>query len=570
MERLLDAGPFTVRCLDGELRSLALGEEILMQRLAFAFRDSYWGTPALTAREVRCEASCGSFHVELEASVAGVSLDLRLRLAADADGTITASFEAIAGADFWKNRLGWCLLYPASCAGLPCRWRTASCEVDRVGTFPLLIAPHQPLRGLVSFAHCGRRGDWLEAEFEGDLFELEDQRNWSDGSFKVYSTPLDRPHPVLVRAGQRISQRITLRPAESVRRPQRARPVQPIRLALGPGGRMPELGVDITYLDPDTAPQWAHATAALGLAFLWQEVQPAASGWQKRLDAGLALAASAGTRLLPVLLVEDAPPPEALWLRLAQARPLIEAVAITRCGPPWETTPAMVEAALFALGHAGAAGLAVGAGTAANFAELNRLRPVDARADFFFYSLNPQVHLSDDESLLDNLEGQAPTVHSTAAFAAARPITVGPVTLAPRFYAASARRAPVGAPQFPQDRRLHTPVGLAWTAASLCCLAVGADRICCHALAGPGGLLGEAPGQRLPAVAELVAEMAALRGERLHALAAPPPIHAVAVAHGGRLRCCVVNAGRDSAAVELAGRVRRLAPLEVLRCEVAQ
>jgi hypothetical protein len=228
----------------------------------------------------------------------------------------------------------------------------------------------------------------------------------------------------------------------------------------------------------------------------------------------------------------------------------------------------MVEAALSALARAGAAGLAVGAGTAANFAEINRRRPVDARADFFFYSLNPQVHLSDDESLLDNLQGQASTVRSTAAFAAARAIAVGPVTLAPRFYAASALRAPVGAPQFPQDRRLHTPMGLAWTAASFCCLAVGSDRVCFHALAGPGGLLGEAPRQPLPAVAELLAGMAALRGARLHALAAPPPIYAVAAARGSRLRCCVVNAGRDPAAVELAGQVRELAPLEVLRCEV--
>ena len=29
----------------------------------------------------------------------------------------------------------------------------------------------------------------LELLFEGDLFEMEDQRNWTDASFKTYCTP---------------------------------------------------------------------------------------------------------------------------------------------------------------------------------------------------------------------------------------------------------------------------------------------------------------------------------------------------------------------------------------------
>ena len=39
--------------------------------------------------------------------------------------------------------------------------------------------------------------------FEGDLFEAEDQRNWTDGSFKTYSTPLASGYPLHARPGQR-------------------------------------------------------------------------------------------------------------------------------------------------------------------------------------------------------------------------------------------------------------------------------------------------------------------------------------------------------------------------------
>ena len=45
--------------------------------------------------------------------------------------------------------------------------------------------------------------DGLRAE-AGDVFEIEDQRNWTDGSFKTYSTPLSLPFPVPVEAWTRM------------------------------------------------------------------------------------------------------------------------------------------------------------------------------------------------------------------------------------------------------------------------------------------------------------------------------------------------------------------------------
>ena len=40
---------------------------------------------------------------------------------------------------------------------------------------------------------------------EGDSFEMEDQRNWTDASFKVYGTPLKNLSPVEVKTGTKIS-----------------------------------------------------------------------------------------------------------------------------------------------------------------------------------------------------------------------------------------------------------------------------------------------------------------------------------------------------------------------------
>ena len=38
--------------------------------------------------------------------------------------------------------------------------------------------------------------------FEGDLWEMEDQRNWTDASYKTYSTPLRLPYPVEIQRGR--------------------------------------------------------------------------------------------------------------------------------------------------------------------------------------------------------------------------------------------------------------------------------------------------------------------------------------------------------------------------------
>ena len=49
-----------------------------------------------------------------------------------------------------------------------------------------------------------------EVRFEGENFEMEDQRNWTDASFKTYGTPLRAPSPVEIKAGTKISQNFSL------------------------------------------------------------------------------------------------------------------------------------------------------------------------------------------------------------------------------------------------------------------------------------------------------------------------------------------------------------------------
>jgi hypothetical protein len=55
-----------------------------------------------------------------------------------------------------------------------------------------------------------------QLDFEGDVFQTEDQRNWGDASYKTFCTPLSLPFPVQLQKGDTVWQRVTLHPPLTV------------------------------------------------------------------------------------------------------------------------------------------------------------------------------------------------------------------------------------------------------------------------------------------------------------------------------------------------------------------
>jgi hypothetical protein len=70
----------------------------------------------------------------------------------------------------------------------------------------------------------------------------------------------------------------------------------------------------------------------------------------------------------------------------------------------------------------------IGAGTDANFTELNRERPELDGLDLVCYSANPQVHAFDDRSLVETFEGLRDTVRTARQFSGAAKLAVTPIT----------------------------------------------------------------------------------------------------------------------------------------------
>ena len=103
--------------------------------------------------------------------------------------------------------------------------------------FPDLIAPSQPFKEIRAIEHPVAPGVAACCRMTGDIFEMEDQRNWSDASYKTYVRPLTLPWPYVMESGVRNRQSVELQITDS----NPARMQQPMKMQ----SRMRPLQVEI-------------------------------------------------------------------------------------------------------------------------------------------------------------------------------------------------------------------------------------------------------------------------------------------------------------------------------------
>ena len=130
----------------------------------------------------------------------------------------------------------------------------------------------------------------------------------------------------------------------------------------------------------------------------------------------------------------------------------------------------------------------IGGGTDGFFADVNR-NPFDYnQVDFVVYSITPQVHAFDDLTLLDNIEGQLPTVRTAQHLTGGKPVHISPITLLPRYITAAQSATERLSP--PVDSRQTIDFCAEWTRKSLDVLTqAGAASITYYETHGPRGLV---------------------------------------------------------------------------------
>ena len=461
----LHAGPVDVLLLDGDLRYVRRGDVELARRIQVAVRSADWDTVPGERSDETIEQGADSFRVTFDSHHRHGELDFRWRCTIDgaSDGTITYTMDGAAERDFPYRRISLCVLHPTDVfSGSP--FEAGAPSGQSSGTLPASVGPQAfdgenfpPLfQAFNRLRLTGPDGLGVTFAFEGDVFEMEDQRNWTDASFKSYGqNPLARPEPWEVRAGTVFRQQVTIS-TDGGGLAAAARPTRPtVTIGDAVVGHVPALGVALTaghaHTDADVA-----RLRELHLAHLRVDLHLRDQDWGEQLERAAELATKIGCALELAVFAGGDTTLSNLANRLAGPRtPPIARLVVFAEGS--EVTPAeLVEHAREAV-----ASVPVGGGTDVYFAELNREPGFPPSFEVLSYPVTPQVHSDDDLSLIETPIAQADTVRRARMLAPGAAIAVTPITLKPR-YNPDAPDAPT-----PVDARQRAQITAAWTLASV-------------------------------------------------------------------------------------------------------
>jgi hypothetical protein len=424
----LEVGRLRVR-LDGiDLRYVEVDGVEVVRRAFVTIRDAEWATPELAELSVDVTESDGAIAIVGSARARLADLDATCEVRARvSESGLEYAVDWSPHAAFEYNRMGLCVLHPAESAGQA--YRTSG--PAGAGRLPTTIGPQLLVGG--ELQPLFEPFESLELEvaglgpcrfaFTGERFEMEDQRNWSDGSFKTYCTPLSEPRPRRAQPGTPVRQavRLELPPPPSTPRARRSDVVE-LACEHEPAGAIPRLGLC-----------WRPgAPAAFGLHHVRVDVRDDETAADELAEAA-AFARKAGCALI-----------------VAAHVPIGDAVAAH--------ADVISHVLAFAdVGELPAGVLRVG-GTDEWFVELNRSRPEPGGLDGIAWSVTPQVHASDELTMVEGLAAQTDQLTTARAFAPGLPLLVGPITLRPGGAA---------------DPREGSAFAAAWTAGSIAAQAAG-------------------------------------------------------------------------------------------------
>ncbi len=431
----LRAGPLTLSFEPHTafLRHIRLGDHEVVRAIYAAVRDHNWATilPQVTIRKQEIKAD--SFHLAFDAVCqrGGIDYFWQGTITGDAKGRIQFIFDGTAKSDFLRNRIGICILHPiAECAGRPCVIGHSDGSVEP-GSFPRDISPQQPFFDIRSVSYeVANTGINARLEVEGDIFEMEDQRNWSDASFKTYCTPQSRPQPHPVKVGDRVPQSVTLSLSGNLRPILPVNVGRPPQLSISttPVVALPPLGLCVASHGRPLNAREIERLKTLRLSHLRVDLRLDDPNYPARLEQATAEAAALGCGLHVALVLSEHTdqllPAFVQHLERIKPRLLLWIILHESENPTSEKTVQHVRPAL----QKYAPTVLFAAGTRDFFTEVNRVRLQPGAASSICYSNNPQVHAFDNTTMVENLAGQVYNVETARQFTA-RPVIVSPITL---------------------------------------------------------------------------------------------------------------------------------------------
>ena len=194
------------------LRWVRVGEAEAIRAIAFLIRDRNWSTAVPEITDLAIEEKGGGFTVSFSARCPTIDGDFIWRgtFAGTPDGTLQLTGVGSARRGLSTGRTGFVILHPlAGFVGGPVAIEHVDGTVEK-SAIPAEIVPDQPYLLVRAMTHSPSRGVKATIRMEGDSWETEDHRNWTDASFKTYCRPLSLPYPYKIPAGEEVRHTVTL------------------------------------------------------------------------------------------------------------------------------------------------------------------------------------------------------------------------------------------------------------------------------------------------------------------------------------------------------------------------
>jgi hypothetical protein len=408
----------------------------MIRAISFIVRDKNWGTYAPQISDLDLREGSDSFRVSYEAVIEG-EFRYSAVITGQANGSLSFSGKGQAISDFLTNRTGFVVLHPIEgVAGAACTVEHVDGSIEDT-EFPLLIDPVQPMRALRAITHEFSPGLKVTCRMEGDTFEMEDQRNWTDASYKTYVRPLALPWPYSIVKGEEIDQRVSLSVAGSTANIESKESGTYLTIRDShTGSYMPPLGIGLCPKDLDATEQTINAIKAAGPSHIVCHYDPRSGHNRNDLQRMAELGEKISTELWLEFVI---PSVENFENDISETGAAVAAMGdpfstvmlspapdlkCTLPGSPWPPCPPL--AACYQAARKAFPSARIGGGMFSFFTELNRKRPPLGLLDLVTFTTVAIFHAGDDRSAMEGLESLPYLAKTVRSFIENKPYHVGP------------------------------------------------------------------------------------------------------------------------------------------------
>ena len=432
----LKAGLLSMIYENGNLRHITMGGHEIIRMIYPAVRNKLWLTikPEISNLELTVNKESFKINYSCLYDSEDIKFSAFFSIEGHPNNSLVFEFKGEALENFEKNRIGFCILHPVKeLAGTDCLIKHSDNEIE-IAQFPVLISPDQPFRD-ISVMHWKISGISCRLDLSGDVFETEDQRNWTDASYKTYSTPLSIPYPVTMQKGDRIEQCVILRAKPDLTTRYICDKEKLIRINPDENFNFPKTGIVRSTRSQPISDAEINILKTLHFDHYRIDLFLFEPGWQVTGNQAISEALKLNYTLELALFFNEDAENQATdfveWVKDSHA-PIALIILYHK---DFRSTPDWLTDILGPILKESISGIRLACGTNANFAQINRARPESIHTDLICYSIHPQEHATDNLSLIENIEGQGYTVETARSFCGDKGLWITPVNMKRRFNA---------------------------------------------------------------------------------------------------------------------------------------